>query len=118
METTLGSVISRKRQELDLTQRELAKKIGISNSTIARIEKDEGNIRPDTATLQAIAQALHLDYNYLLALSNQVDDEPEIRIIQRAAKKMSSEDKERMLQMLSLMFTEQFKNAGTDEDNK
>ena len=116
MNTTLGSVISRKRQELDLTQRELAKQIGISNSTVARIERDEG-IRPDTATLQAIASALHLDYNYLLALSDQVADEPEIRMIQRAAKKMTPADKKKMMDMLSLMFSEQFSNAGTDEDD-
>ncbi len=52
------------------------------------IEKDDG-ISPDNATLRALAERLELDYNYLLVLNGAIDDEPEVRAIQRAAKKMS-----------------------------
>ena len=51
MSETLGSVISRVRTERGMTQRELAKKVEVSNSTISRIEKDDG-IHPDPPTLK------------------------------------------------------------------
>lgn len=40
-----------------------------------------------------------------------IEDEPEIRAIQRAAKNMSSVDKQRMLSMLQIAFEEAFKDA-------
>jgi len=70
-------------------------------------------ISPDNATLKALATRLGLDYNYLLALNNSIDDEPEIRVIQRAAKKMTDEEKDRMLQILKLSFKDLFEE---DED--
>ncbi|WP_461206105.1 helix-turn-helix domain-containing protein [Clostridium sp. DL1XJH146] len=108
IEMTLGKYIAQKRKDENLSQRELAKDIKISHSTISRIEKDDG-ISPDNATLKALATRLDLDYNYLLALNKSIDDEPEIRIIQRAAKKMKEEDKKRMLDILKLTFDDLFK---------
>lgn len=105
--TTLGKYVEQKRKFLDLSQRELAKEINISHSTISRIEKDDG-ISPDNATLKAIAERLDLDYNYLLALNNAIDDEPEIRIIQRAAKKMTESEKSKMLDILKESFDDLF----------
>ena len=89
-EKTLGSFISHRRKELNISQRELAKKVKISNSTISRIENDD-NITPDNETLRRIAGVLRCDYNYLLALNKQIDDQPEIRMIQRAANRLLSE---------------------------
>lgn len=114
MEETLGKVISSRRLELGFTQRELARGVKISNSTVSRIENDD-NITPDNDTLNAIADFLKLDYNYLLALNKQIDDQPEIRMIQRAAKNMSSEELDKMMQILNLTFSEAFKNAGEDK---
>jgi len=96
---TLGKYIANKRIEEDLSQRGLARDIGIHHSTIAKIEKDTG-ISPDNNTLRAISKKLNIDYNYLLVLNNVIDDEPEIRIIQRAYKKMNSLQKEKMLRIL------------------
>ncbi|QGG47321.1 helix-turn-helix domain-containing protein [Heliorestis convoluta] len=110
---TLGTYIAQKRQATGLSQRELAKDIQISHSTISRIEKDDG-ISPDNATLRALANRLNLDYNFLLALNKSIDDEPEIRVIQRAAKKMNPEQKQKMLNILKASFDDLFeedKNA-------
>lgn len=112
---TLGSVIARRRTDKEMSQRELAMKVHVSNSTIARIENGE-SIVPDNDTLRAIAQTLHLDYNYLLALCNLIDDEPEIRAIQRAAHYMTNEQKRDMLRILQISFREAFNKAGHDED--
>ena len=107
-EMTLGKYIATKRHEKGLSQRELAKDTKVSHSTISRIEKDDG-ISPDNATLKALASRLGLDYNYLLALNESIDDEPEIRIIQRAAKKMDTAQKEKMLKVLNASFDDLFK---------
>ena len=104
MDESLGKVIAQRRTELGITQRELARGVKISNSTVSRIEHDD-NITPDNETLRAIADFLKLDYNYLLALNKQIDDQPEIRMIQRAAKKMTSEDLDKMMQILNLTFS-------------
>jgi len=116
MEKTLGQVISARRQELERTQREMARAVEISNSTVSRIESDDG-ITPDNNTLRKIADYLRLDYNYLLALNKQIDDEPEIRMIQRAAKNMSYEQKENMMKILKAAFGDAFSNAGGDKKN-
>lgn len=113
MKETLGNVISKRREELDISQRELAKKVKISNSTISRIESDD-SITPDNNTLKAISEVLKIDYNYLLALNKQIDDEPEIRIIQRAARSMDQHKKEEMLKILKKHFQEEFNNSNGD----
>lgn len=116
MNESLGSVITRRRQQKEMSQRELAAAVNVSNSTIARIERGE-SIVPSNDTLRAIAQTLDLDYNYLLALCKQIDDEPEIRMIQRAAHNMSQADKERMLDILRLTFQDAFKNTSSDGEH-
>lgn len=113
MKAELGKVISRKRLEMGVSQRELAKAVNVSNSTIARIERGDP-IVPDNKTLRAIAEMLGLDYNYLLALNNQIDDDPDIRTIQRAVHHMTNEERDRMLQLLRLSFPKAFHLADTD----
>jgi transcriptional regulator with XRE-family HTH domain len=113
MDTTLGKVISKRRNEVGKSQRELATAVHISNATVSRIESDD-NIVPDNSTLKAIATYLDLDYNYLLALNKQIDDQPEIRMIQRAAKKMNPSDREKMLELLRKNFKDAFNNTGDD----
>ena len=107
-EMTLGKYISIKRHDKGLSQRELAKDTKVSHSTISRIEKDDG-ISPDNATLKALASRLGLDYNYLLALNKSIDDEPEIRIIQRGAKRLDAAQKQKMLKVLNASFDDLFK---------
>ena len=116
MQETFGKLIARKREQKDLSQRELAKIVGFSNSTIARLERDDITV-PSADLLRALAGALDLDYNYLLARTGQIDDEPEIRIIQRAAQNMSQADKERMISILRLAFTDAFESIAGDEGN-
>ena len=115
MDKTLGTVISGAREVRGLTQRELAKKVKVSNSTISRIEKDDG-IHPDPATLKAIADVLKIDYNYLLALNGQIEDDADIRMIQRGAKNLSEDQRKKMMSMLNMMFDDVFteKRSGGD----
>ena len=114
MQAVLGEVIAQKRNQKGLSQRQLAAAVNVSNSTIARIERNEIT-QPGFDVLRALAQKLDIEYYYLLAITHQIDDEPEIRIIQRAALNMSQEDKQRMLKILQLSFPEAFRNMHDDE---
>ncbi|MCI6699542.1 MAG: helix-turn-helix domain-containing protein [Lachnospiraceae bacterium] len=107
MSVTLGSVIHDEREAAHLTQRELARMVKVSNSTISRIESDDG-IHPDPPTLKAISEVLKIDYNYLLALNGQIADDPDIRMIQRGAKNLSADDRRRMMRTLNAMFDDLF----------
>ena len=114
MQETLGRVIKFKRIEMDKSQRELAQAANVSNSTISRIEHEEPFV-PDNATLKSIAVFLHLDYFYILALNNQIPDEPEIRVLRRAALRMNEDEKARMMQIIRLAFPEIFQNLSNDK---
>lgn len=109
MSETLSSVISQRREELGLSQRELALAANISNSTVSRIESGE-QPSPKPYILSALAKNLKLDYNYLLVITSHIDDEPEIRAIQQAAKKMTREEKKEMLTVLKIAFKKYFKD--------
>lgn len=112
---TLGDVIRKAREERGISQRELASKVNVSYSTISRIELGD-TIVPVNSTLRAIAEALSIDYNYLLALNGQVPDEPEVRMIQRASRSMTKAQKEKMINILNACFDDAFKDAGSDMD--
>ena len=54
----LGEAIAARREELDLTQAELADLTGLHRVTIGRLEKGAGKARPTRATAQALERAL------------------------------------------------------------
>ena len=110
---TLGSVIATKREQLGISQRELAKATKLNNATIARIEK-EPNIVADSATLSRIADKLDIDYNYLLTLNGTIPDNPELRVIARASAKMDEDEKSEMLEFLKKKFKVAFSNTDSD----
>lgn len=109
----LGAVIAAKRKLMGLSQRQLAEKTGINNVTISKIEKDP-TLVPDTRTLQLLAQALGLDYSYLLTLNEVIADDRDLRIIARAKNSLSPEDQTRMMEMLRTAFDTAFANAESD----
>ena len=109
----LGAVIAAKRKMMGLSQRQLAEQVGLNNATISKLEKDP-SLEPDIRTIQLLAEALHLDYNYLLSLNETIQDDPELRIIARAKNNMSPEERQRMMEMLRTTFDVAFANAGSD----
>lgn len=109
----LGEVIESQRHRLGMTQRQLAREVNINHATISKIERNP-DIVADPSTLKAIAQALKLDYNFLLSLNNTIEDDKDIRIIARASKSMSEPEKEKMMDFLRQEFSEAFKDADSD----
>jgi len=65
---TLGQVIRKARQELHLTQRELAERLGVKPAHIAYLELDRR--RPSLPLLARIAEILGLDRETLIGLSH------------------------------------------------
>lgn len=111
---TLGQVVKRKRTQLGMSLRDLATKAGVHHATIDRIETTEGRVI-DPATLVAIADALHLDQLYLLSLNGAGVKDEDIRIIARAANKMSPEQRQQMMEILRGSFAEAFRNTDSDD---
>ena len=66
---TFKDVFKELRQSRDLTQTELAKKLGISRSTVAMYESGDRIPRPDD--LEAIADFFNVDLDFLLGRSTK-----------------------------------------------
>lgn len=115
----LGAVVAAKRKMMGLSQRQLADSIGLNNATISKLEKDP-SLEPDIRTIQLLAEALRLDYAYLLSLNETIKDDKDLRIIARAKESMTPEEQERMMNILRTTFDVAFANAesdGIDESN-
>lgn len=54
----IGSYIAQKRRALNLTQEQLAEKLGMSNKTISKWEN--GKCMPDYSVIQKLCEALHV----------------------------------------------------------
>lgn len=108
----LADALRGARERLGLSQREVSKAAGISNTTISRLER--GSITADPDTLKALASTLGLDYLWLLTLNGTIEDQPEIRQMARAMKRMSSEERQKMLDLLERRFRYAFALAGSD----
>jgi len=102
------------RKQNNLSQWDLAEKIGISQQTISKYER--GLLEPDFETLNFLADYFNVSIDYLLGRNETQNDaeqlEPEILLIQRAAKKMDPAQKNKMVKILKASFEELF------EDNK
>jgi transcriptional regulator with XRE-family HTH domain len=109
----LGAVVAAKRRMMGLSQRQLAESIGLNNATISKLEKDP-SLEPDIRTIRLLAEALHLDYAYLLSLNETIEDDKDLRIIARAKENMTPEEQERMMNMLRTTFDVAFANTGSD----
>lgn len=80
------------------------------------IRIEEGQFKTvEPKTLTAIANALHLDRLFLLSLDGAGVEDEDVRIIARAAGKMSPNQRQQMLGMLRETFPEAFRNTSSDD---
>ncbi len=91
---TLGQLVKRRRQSLALSQREVARKVGIRASYVAYIEN--GSRRPSIAVLRGIADALGLDKRELFLLaypeaSDLIDRDDEKKLAQAGRSRTGSQ---------------------------
>ena len=103
--------IKRRRQQLGMTQSELAKKLGYADkSMIAKIEK--GNVDLSQSKIVAFAHALEISAGDLMGDTQEEKstDEPELIVINRAMKKMTPDQKRKMMNILKASFEDEFKD--------
>jgi transcriptional regulator with XRE-family HTH domain len=60
----MGARVVRRRQELKLTQVELAELAGIARATLIRLESGDANVK--LSTICAVAEVMHVGVGYLL----------------------------------------------------
>lgn len=83
--------------EQGITIKRLAEKAGIGENSIYRWKKSN----PSTKSLEKVAKVLNVEVSDLLAKD---DKTLELQAIQRKAKKLSSDDRKKLLQLIDLTF--------------
>lgn len=108
---SIGAKVKALRIQNDITQEELAKKIGVTSGTIGMIETD--NRKPSLDVLKKIATVFNVSTDYLLDIK-PIDNATDLELIQRARNKMTSEQKEKMMNLLKISFEELFDEEKDD----
>ncbi|MCA9009793.1 MAG: helix-turn-helix transcriptional regulator, partial [Planctomycetaceae bacterium] len=83
--STIGQRIREIRKSRNLTQRELAERVGINFTYLSRVENDrlDDEQTPREETLQRIANALRTDPDELLLLARRIPDAYRDRILSK-----------------------------------
>lgn len=103
------SILKSRRSELGLTLDDIGRHVGVSGATVSRWENgDIENIRRDK--IAKLAEILEVTPAYLMGWPESGEESmpEEMVILNRAAKKMTSEQRKRLLDMAKLMFEEEF----------
>ena len=95
----IGSKIRTKRKELSLTQAELAKKIGLTESSISKYEAGKIETMP-TSTVDRICKVLHIAPAELLGLTPQKAFEYDLKEIIKSANDLPDDVKTDLLELL------------------
>lgn len=74
---TLASVVKSAREKLGISQRELSRRTGIDNNTLAKIEKSERK-KPNVLSLRKLSMVLGIDVKKLMKLCDYTKEEIEI----------------------------------------
>ncbi len=98
---SIGEKILDLLKRMNMNQKQLAELINTSESNLSRYIYGERNI--STTLLANIATALHTTTDYLLGISNNIDDfeyRDVERILARKSDNMTKEEKKRLLDIL------------------
>lgn len=71
-QTTIGSYITKKRREKNLTQEQLAEKLGVSNKTISKWEN--GKCMPDYSIIEQLCKELSVTLSELMDGEDAAED--------------------------------------------
>lgn len=78
---TLASVVKSAREKVGISQRELSRRTGIDNNTLAKIEKGERK-KPNVLSLRKISYILNIKLEELLKLSGYNEQDIEVALNQ------------------------------------
>ncbi|MFC4767150.1 helix-turn-helix domain-containing protein [Effusibacillus consociatus] len=74
MDKSLGGYVRKRREDMDLTIRELADLCGLSHAAISMVERDKRK-KPTPETLRKLAQGLGTSYEQLLREAGYLDSQ-------------------------------------------
>ena len=95
----IGNRIEKALEKNNISQRELANRIGVDESIVSRIIS--GDRAPKAEVLANIATALHTTSDYLLGIEKEdFDSSKIIRLIARNSSKMSDLEKKELINAL------------------
>lgn len=95
----IGNRIEKVLQKRNISQRELADRIGLDESIVSRIISGDRKIKADV--LANIATALQVTSDYLLGIENEDFDSTRIiRLIARNSSKMDDSEKKKLINAL------------------
>ena len=95
----LGNKILETLKKRNMTQKELAMRIGVTETVISRYISGSREIKPNI--LANIATALHTTSDFLLGIENEEFSHPRIRrMIARNAKHMTEQEKRELINAL------------------
>lgn len=121
---TVGKRIKELRNMLKLTQKEFSDKINVSPQVVSNWEREY--TKPNSEDVSRIAKALDVSTEYLYGRSDEpspvitnkeheLDDE--YRKIERFARKVSSKDREKALNLLKVAFEDAFNEDDQEDDD-
>lgn len=103
----ISEMIKKYMQLNNFTMKELGEKLGKSEATVSYWIKGRNN--PKIGDIQKMADMFGLTTEQMLYGDDiETEEIPEIKVINRAMKKMSPAQKEKMMQILKLSFEEEF----------
>ena len=73
---TIGKFIAKKRKELNLTQEQLAERLGVSNKTVSKWET--GKCMPDYSVIKTLCEELNISVSELM--DGEEADEKSVRV--------------------------------------
>ena len=101
------------RKAKGISLKELGSIVGVAESTMSLYEN--GKRQPDYETLLKLAEVFGVPVDYVLRGSNESECLPEeLVILNRGARKMSPENRKKLLDMARIMFKEDFKEFDDD----
>ena len=101
------------RKAKGISLKELGSIVGVAESTMSLYEN--GKRQPDYETLLKLAEFFGVTVDYLLRGSNESECLPEeLVILNRGARKMSPENRKKLLDMARILFKEDFKEFEDD----
>lgn len=109
-----GERIKQLRIARGMTLEELGQKVGVGKSTVRKWETGAiANMRRDK--IAKLADALGTTIDDILGLESppqaavtEEEDFPQVRMIARAGRRMTEEDREKMLQLIKVAFPDKF----------
>ncbi len=103
---SIGQRVKELRLKHNLTQIQLAEFLGIGRSNLGHIENDRVELETKYAT--KLAEKFNTSIGYILTGEGEEEIDPDIRTLQRAAQKMSPEERKKAIRILEASFDDLF----------